>query len=148
MGSCTLEDRIIQYVRTGNYKMIQALYGIGFLEWYDVFDIEGYGKHDGNLILEIVARYPIPNYKEMIDIIIINGLKVDCGYIQTYLEIALIYKNFPTAAYLKFKGGIFRKEEVDKYNEISDIDIYAGLEYEYNKLVQEYSPIIDGFIQQ
>ena len=68
MGSCTLEDRIIQYVRTGNHKMIQALYGIGFLESYDIFDIEGSGKHDGYLILEIVARYPIPNYKEMIDI--------------------------------------------------------------------------------
>ena len=135
MGSCTLEDRIIDYVRCGNYKMIQALYGIGFLEWYDVFDIEGYGKHDGNLILEIVARYPIPNYKEMIDIMLINGLKVDCGYMQSFMETALIYKNFPTAAYLKTKGGSFRKEEIDKYNEISDIDIYAALDEEYNKLI-------------
>ena len=147
MGSCTLEDRIIKYVRTGNYKMIQALYGIGFLEWYDVFDIEGSGNHDGSLILEIVARYPIPNYKEMIDIMIINGLKVNCGYVESFLETALAYKNFPTAAYLKLKGGTFRKEEIDKYNEISDIDIYAGLEYEYNKLVQEDSTVVYSFIQ-
>jgi hypothetical protein len=128
--------------------MIQALYGIGFLDWYDVFDLEGYGNHAGSLILEIVARYSIPNYKEMIDIIIINGLKVNCGYIQSFMETALIYKNFPTAAYLKLKGGTFRKEEVDKYNEISDIDIYAGLDYEYNKLVQENSPVIYSLIQK
>ena len=79
---------------------------------------------------------------------LINGLKVDCGYMQSFMETALIYKNFPTAAYLKAKGGTFRKEEVDKYNEISDIDIYAGLAYEYNKLIQENSTVINSLVQQ
>jgi hypothetical protein len=146
MESCIFEQRIIKYVRQGDYKMIQVLYGIGMLQFYDVFDLTCTGRHDGDLILEIVARYPIPNYKEMIDTIILNGLKVhcgyiqsfmvDCGYIQSFMETALIYKNFPTAAYLKLKGGTFRKEEIDKYNEISDIDIYTALEEEYNKLVK------------
>jgi hypothetical protein len=115
--------------------MIQVLYGIGMLQFYDVFDLTCTGRHDGDLILEIVARYPVPNYKEMIDTIVLNGLKVDCGYLQSFMETALIYKNFPTAAYLKLKGGTFRKEEIDKYNEISDMDIYTALEEEYNKLV-------------
>jgi hypothetical protein len=136
MESCVFEQRIIKYVREGNYKIIQVLYGIGILQFYDVFDIACTGRHDGDLILEIVARYPVPNYKEMIDTIILNGLKVDCGYLQSFMETALIYKNFPTAAYLKLKGGTFRKEEIDKYNEISDMDIYTALEEEYNKLVK------------
>jgi len=136
MESCVFEQRIIKYVKEGNYKIIQVLYGIGILQFYDVFDITCTGRHDGDLILEIVARYPVPNYKEMIDTIILNGLKVDCGYLQSFMETALIYKNFPTAAYLKLKGGTFRKEEIDKYNEISDIDIYTALEEEYNKLVK------------
>ena len=135
MESCVFEQRIIKYVRQGDYKMIQVLYGIGMLQFYDVFDLTCTGRHDGDLILEIVARYPIPNYKEMIDTIVLNGLKVDCGYLQSFMETALIYKNFPTAAYLKLKGGTFRKEEIDKYNEISDMDIYTALEEEYNKLV-------------
>lgn len=135
MDSCVFEQRIIKYVREGNYKMIQVLYGIGMLQFYDVFDLTCTGRHDGDLILEIVARYPVPNYKEMIDTIILNGLKVDCGYLQSFMETALIYKNFPTAAYLKLKGGTFRKEEIDKYNEISDMDIYTALDEEYNKLV-------------
>jgi hypothetical protein len=136
MESCVFEQRIIKYVREGNYKIIQVLYGIGILQFYDVFDIKCTGRHDGDLILEIVARYPVPNYKEMIDTIILNGLKVDCGYLQSFMETALIYKNFPTAAYLKLKGGTFRKEEIDKYNEISDMDIYTALDEEYNKLVK------------
>ena len=135
MESCVFEQRIIKYVRQGDYKMIQVLYGIGMLQFYDVFDLTCTGRHDGDLILEIVARYPVPNYKEMIDTIVLNGLKVDCGYLQSFMETALIYKNFPTAAYLKLKGGTFRKEEIDKYNEISDMDIYTALEEEYNKLV-------------
>lgn len=135
MDSCVFEQRIIKYVREGNYKMIQVLYGIGMLQFYDVFDLTCTGRHDGDLILEIVARYPVPNYKEMIDTIVLNGLKVDCGYLQSFMETALIYKNFPTAAYLKLKGGTFRKEEIDKYNEISDMDIYTALDEEYNKLV-------------
>ena len=135
MDSCVFEQRIIKYVREGNYKMIQVLYGIGMLQFYDVFDLTCTGRHDGDLILEIVARYPVPNYKEMIDTIILNGLKVDCGYLQSFMETALIYKNFPTAAYLKLKGGTFRKEEINKYNEISDMDIYTALDEEYNKLV-------------
>lgn len=135
MESCVFEQRIIKYVRQGDYKMIQVLYGIGILQFYDVFDLTCTGRHDGDLILEIVARYPIPNYKEMIDTIVLNGLKVDCGYLQSFMETALIYKNFPTAAYLKLKGGTFRKEEIDKYNEISDMDIYTALDEEYNKLV-------------
>ena len=135
MESCVFEQRIIKYVRQGDYKMIQVLYGIGMLQFYDVFDLTCTGRHDGDLIFEIVARYPVPNYKEMIDTIILNGLKVDCGYLQSFMETALIYKNFPTAAYLKLKGGTFRKEEIDKYNEISDMDIYTALDEEYNKLV-------------
>lgn len=135
MESCVFEQRIIKYVREGNYKMIQVLYGIGMLQFYDVLDLTCTGRHDGDLILEIVARYPIPNYKEMIDTIVLNGLKVDCGYLQSFMETALIYKNFPTAAYLKLKGGTFRKEEINKYNEISDMDIYTALDEEYNKLV-------------
>ena len=135
MESCVFEKRIINYVRQGDYKMIQVLYGIGMLQFYDVFDLTCTGRHDGDLILEIVARYPVPNYKEMIDTIVLNGLKVDCGYLQSFMETALIYKNFPTAAYLKLKGGTFRKEEIDKYNEISDMDIYTALDEEYNKLV-------------
>ena len=135
MESCVFEKRIINYVRQGDYKMIQVLYGIGMLQFYDVFDLTCTGRHDGDLILEIVARYPIPNYKEMIDTIVLNGLKVDCGYLQSFMETALIYKNFPTAAYLKLKGGTFRKEEINKYNEISDMDIYTALDEEYNKLV-------------
>lgn len=136
METCLFEERIIKCVKEGNYKMIQVLYGIGFLQSYDIFNLSYIGKYDGDLILEIVARYSIPNYKEMIDTIILNGLKVECGYIQSFMETALIYKNFPTAAYLKLKGGTFRKEEIDKYNEISDMDIYTALEEEYNKLVQ------------
>ena len=135
MESCVFEKRIINYVRQGDYKMIQVLYGIGMLQFYDVFDLTCTGRHDGDLILEIVARYPIPNYKEMIDTIVLNGLKVDCGYLQSFMETALIYKNFPTAAYLKLKGGTFRKEEIDKYNEISDMDIYTALDEEYSKLL-------------
>ena len=135
MESCVFEQRIIKYVRQGDYKMIQVLYGIGMLQFYDVFDLTCTGRHDGDLIFEIVARYPVPNYKEMIDTIVLNGLKVDCGYLQSFMETALIYKNFPTAAYLKLKGGTFRKEEIDKYNEISDMDIYTALDEEYNKLV-------------
>ena len=135
MESCVFEQRIIKYVRQGDYKMIQILYGIGVLQFYDVFDLTCTGRHDGDLILEIVARYPVPNYKEMIDTIVLNGLKVDCGYLQSFMETALIYKNFPTAAYLKLKGGTFRKEEIDKYNEISDMDIYTALDEEYNKLL-------------
>ncbi len=135
MESCVFEQRIIKYVRQGDYKMIQVLYGIGMLQFYDVFDLTCTGRHDGDLILEIVARYPIPNYKEMIDTIVLNGLKVDCGYLQSFMETALIYKNFPTAAYLKLKGGTFRKEEINKYNEISDMDIYTALDEEYKKLV-------------
>ena len=135
MESCVFEKRIINYVRQGDYKMIQVLYGIGMLQFYDVFDLTCTGRHDGDLILEIVARYPIPNYKEMIDTIVLNGLKVDCGYLQSFMETALIYKNFPTAAYLKLKGGTFRKEEINKYNEISDMDIYTALDEEYSKLL-------------
>ena len=137
MESCVFEKRIINYVRQGDYKMIQVLYGIGMLQFYDVFDLTCTGRHDGDLILEIVARYPVPNYKEMIDTIVLNGLKVDCGYLQSFMETALIYKNFPTAAYLKLKGGTFRKEEIDKYNEISDMDIYTALDEEYNKLTKQ-----------
>lgn len=105
-----LNCRVINYLRKGDYNMIQTLFEIGFLNKDDTFDITGrdYRGNPEDLATMIfhVARYSCPNYKEVIDVLINNG--VDINEPDVYELTPLYYANSSgskaVAEYLKLKG--------------------------------------------
>lgn len=119
-----LNSRVISYIYKGNYKMVETLFDIGFLRPDDTFDITGRGgrgnPEDSDTMLSHIARWPCPNYKELIDILLKNGSSINYGYMCSPLQTAITYRNFPTAAYLMHKGGEYVIEEV--YNHINLIN--------------------------
>jgi hypothetical protein len=134
--------RIVNYIVTGNVAIIKALLEIKFLHpQYDTFDFTGGNTgnpEDSYLILELIADQngPIPNYKEMIDLILSHGAHVDdhSGPI-TPLEFALIKQNIPVAAYLMSKGGTYNIEEIKDFCDSVKIDLVAMMNEEYAKLI-------------
>lgn len=98
-----LNCRVINYIISGNYKMIQGLFKLGFLRADDTFDNTGRGyrgnPEDLATLMTHVAQEPLPNYRAMIDVLLENGCINDC------IDIAIEYKNYQTAAYLIYKGG-------------------------------------------
>ena len=140
----TFEGRILSYILKGNVEMIKALLDIKFLDLqYDTFNTVG-GKQSSNnpedhhLILEVIAKkyQPIPNYKEMIDLILANGSHVDDhSDAITPLEQAIIHQNYPVAAYLQLKGGTFNLEEINAFSESVQIDLLANVKKEFDKLI-------------
>ena len=150
--------RIMNYILTGNVAIMKSLLEIKFLDpQYDTFDFTGgnagnpedpYGRairecltsggEDSYLLLELIADQngPIPNYKEMIDLILSHGAHVDdhAGAI-TPLEFAIIKQNIPVAAYLMSKGGTYNIEEIKDFCDSVKIDLVAMMNEEYAKLV-------------
>ena len=139
----TFEGRILSYILKGNVEMIKALLDIKFLDLqYDTFNTVGRQSsnkpEDHHLILEVIAKQysPIPNYKEMIDLILANGSHVDDhSDAITPLEQAIIHQNYPVAAYLQLKGGTFNLEEINAFSESVHIDLLANVKKEFDKLI-------------
>ena len=107
---CDLNCRVINYIRKGDYNMIQTLFEIGFLRKDDSFDITGRdyrgNPEDSATMIFHIARRPCPNYKELIDVLLNNG--VDINEPDVY-ELAPLYYakssgNEAVAEYLKLKG--------------------------------------------
>ena len=89
-------------------------------------------------MIEVIAKQygPIPNYKEMIDLILSNGSHVDDhSDAITPLEQAIIHQNYPVAAYLQFKGGTFNLEEINAFSTSVQIDLLANVKKEFDKLL-------------
>ena len=133
--------RIMNYIVTGNVDIFKTLLEIKFLHpQYDTFDFTGGNTgnpEDSYLMLELIAdqNEAIPNYKEMIDLVLLNGAHVDdhAGPI-TPLEFALIRKNFAVAAYLMSKGGTYNIEEIADFSKGVGVDVVAEMNAEYAKL--------------
>jgi len=138
----TFEGRLLSYILKGNVDMIKSLIDIKFLNiQYDTFSTVGGSSNnpeDHHLMLEVIAKQygPIPNYKEMIDLILSNGSHVDDhSDAITPLEQAIIHQNYPVAAYLQLKGGTFNLEEINAFSESVHIDLLANVKKEFDKLV-------------
>ena len=113
-----LPGRVIEALHTGDVELIQVLFDCDFLKSTDTFDLTGQGRHescDAVSMLHILARRPCPDYKYMIDILLINGVSIDDGMPCTPLEEAIQSKNFSTAAYLESKGATYCLEEVASF---------------------------------
>lgn len=140
----TFEGRIINYILKGNVEMIKSLLEIKFLDpQYDVLNTvakkSSNNPEDHHLILEVIAKQyePIPNYKEMIDLILSHGSHVDDhADAITPLEQAIVHQNYPVAAYLQMKGGTFNLEEINAFSESVHIDLLGNVKKEFDKLIQ------------
>ena len=137
-----LGGRIMNYVVSGNVDMIKGLLELKFLNpQYDTFNYTGSTNHhnagDLYLLLELLAAQyeTIPNYKDMIDLLLRHGNHVDDhADAITPLELALIHKNFPVAAYLMSKGGTYNIEEIADFSKAVGVDVVAEMNVEYTKL--------------
>lgn len=137
-----LEKRVMRSILSGEVKMIQGLIDLKFLDpKHDVYNFTGGDSgtpEDCYLALELIAaRYnAIPNYKEMIDLFLSNGVHIDdhAGVI-TPLEQAMIHKNFPVAAYLQYKGGTYNVEEIKIFGKVVEVDLIEEVMKEINKLM-------------
>lgn len=136
-----LSGRIMNYIVTGNVSIIKTLLEIKFLDpQYDTFDYTGgntRNPEDLYLMLELIASQneAIPNYKEMIDLILSHGAHVDDhADAITPLELAIINKNLSVAAYLMHKGGTYNIEEIKDFCDSVKIDLVAKMNEEYAKL--------------
>lgn len=110
-----LHERVIHALHTGDVELIHTLFNAAFLEPTDTFDLTGCGRHDSSdavSMLHVLARHQCPDYKYMIDTLLSNGVSIDDGMPNTPLEEAILYKNFPTAAYLESKGATYCPQEV------------------------------------
>jgi ankyrin repeat protein len=132
------DKRIINYIRNGNLETIETLLEIQFLKPYDILfeSNRNTNPEDGITLIGVLARYPCVNYKQMINLLLRYGAEInDEGtYGDTPLETAMIYRNFPTAAYLQFKGGNYERSLIDQYNTISDANLYTQLKNEFDKI--------------
>lgn len=138
----TFEGRLLSYILKGNVEMIKALLELKFLDLqYDTFSTVGGSSNnpeDRHLMLEVIAKQyaPIPNYKEMIDLILSNGSHVDDhSDAITPLEQAIIHQNYPVAAYLQLKGGTFNLDEINAFSTSVQIDLLANVKKEFDKLI-------------
>ena len=130
-----LGERICDYVRTGNITMLRTLYECGFLDPRDTFDTTGRKHHqsyDAITLLNFVAIYRCPNYKEMIDLMIEYGGNIQDTRLP--LEEALMNGNYDIAAYIHYKGGQCNWDEVINYAKQIEVDIIKELEDERKKL--------------
>jgi hypothetical protein len=119
--------RIIRAVHKGDIIFIRILYGCGVLKAEDTFDLTGHNRHgydnDSQSILHIVAQDRCPNFEGLIDLML--SAKVDINGIYgegSPLDVAINYKNFPTAAYLESKGaghnsGWVNEDSLAEFNE-------------------------------
>jgi len=132
------DTRIIKYIRNGNLETIETLLEIQFLKPYDILfeSSSNTNPEDGISLMGVLARYPCVSYKQMINLLLRYGVEIDgiSTYGDTPLETAIVYRNFPTAAYLQFKGGNYETSLIDQYNTISDINLYTQLQNEFNKI--------------
>ena len=130
------DSRIIKYIRNGNLETIETLLEIQFLKPYDILFESSHNPEDGISLMGVLARYPCVNYKQMITLLLRYGAEINdfSTYGDTPLETAIIYRNFPTAAYLQFKGGNYETSLIDQYNTISDVNMYAQLKTEFDKI--------------
>ena len=127
-----LPGRVIEALHRGDVELIQALFDCDFLQPLDTFDLTGreypVNPEDSFSMLHVVARKPCPDYKYMIDILLENGVPLDDGMPSTPLEEAIMYKNFPTAAYLESKGATYCLEEVaDFLNEYEAYKLHSPI---------------------
>ena len=133
-----LGGRIMNYIVTGNVSMMKTLLEIKFLDpQYDAFNHMSNNPEDSYLMLELIASQneAIPNYREMIDLILSHGAHVDDhADAITPLELALIHQNIPVAAYLMHKGGTYNIEEIKDFCNSVKIDLVAKMNEEYTKI--------------
>ena len=135
--STTFDKRIFEYIKIGNVEMIANLLEMQFLKPYDYLYIDSHNTNpeDGMSLFMVIARYPCKNYKEMIDTFLRYGVDInDSMGDYRPLETAIIYKNFPTAAYLQHKGATYDISLIRSYNAISDIDLFNELDKEAQKI--------------
>lgn len=132
------DKRIIGHIRNGNVDVIETLLEIQFLKPYDILFESSHNTNpeDGISLMGILGRYACVNYKQMITLFLSYGVEINGvnTYGDTPLESAIIYKNFPTAAYLQFKGGKYESSLIDQYNTISDTNLYDQLKNEFDKI--------------
>ena len=134
--------RVMTHILKGNVPMIRGLLELGFLDpQYDMYTFTGgfsNNPEDQYLAIELIAsrHSPIPNYKEMIDLFLSQGVvHVDdhAGAI-TPLEMAIAHKNYAVAAYLQLKGGTYNVEEITKFGEDIGTNLIEELKVEFDKL--------------
>jgi ankyrin repeat protein len=114
--------RIINAIFDGNIELLEVLFDCGLLEPTDTFDLTGHDGHgdtccdNGDTVglLHIVANRPCPDYRELIDLMIKNGVNLNEANPITPLEEAIINRNYPTARYLQSKGGTYRNEYIGR----------------------------------
>jgi hypothetical protein len=115
-----LNCRVLNYLESGNIAMMKKLFEIGFLRHDDTFDTTGSGirgnPEDSDTMMSIIARNEIPNYKNLIDILLDYGADINNGQTCTPLQTAIIYQNYATAAYMMIKGGEYDIDQVKNYS--------------------------------
>lgn len=135
--STTFDKRIFEYIKIGNVEMIANLLEMQFLKPYDYLYIDSHNTNpeDGMSLFMLIARHPCKNYKEMIDTLLRYGADINDAIAgDTALETAIIYKNFPTAAYLQHRGATYDMNLIGQYNTISDINLFDELDKEMQKI--------------
>ena len=134
--------RVMTHILKGNIPIIRGLLELGFLDpQYDMYTFTGgfsNNPEDQYLAIELIAsrHSPIPNYKEMIDLFLSQGVvHVDdhSGPI-TPLELAIAHRNYPVAAYLQLKGGTYNVEEITKFSQEIGTNLIEELKVEFDKL--------------
>lgn len=117
-----LVGRIVNAIFDGNIELLKVLFDCGLLEPTDTFDLSGGDGHGGvyddngdNVgLLHIVANRPCPDYRELIDLMLKNGVDLHEQNPFTPLEHAISRKNFPTARYLQSKGATYRNDYIGR----------------------------------
>lgn len=137
-----LNDRIVEYFLSGNATVIRILFDIGLINSSDKFTYVKKVNSNQSLSpivaqelppLHIIALNEIPNYIEMIDLLLEKGANPNDLYKRyTPLEKALMNRNYKIAAYLEFRGGIYTLDGIGK--NISDPSVFLEFEKAKNAL--------------
>lgn len=116
-----ITGRVINAIHSGDIELLNVLFHCNFLEPLDMFDLTGLGRHgkssDCVTMLHIVAKKRCPDYRELIDIMLQNGVPLNYSTTHTALEDAIVYQNFPTAFYLETLGGTHSFNNPDDHSE-------------------------------
>lgn len=120
----SFRDRMVSFITEGDAAMVDTM-----LSMKDnlVSDYWGGESNENSTnseqlmsYLHVVALYPIDNYMKIIDVLL--NYEIDINSLHknyTPLDTAIINKNFPTAAYLQYRGGIYTFNS-NKFNSTTD----------------------------
>lgn len=137
----SFRDRIVTFIIEGDTDMVDTMLIMReelVSDYWGGEDNEGNECNEGNegnestkklmSFLHVVALNPIVNYIKMIDVLLRYGININSVHKNhTPLDTAIINKNFPTAAYLQYKGGASTINSTTDYFTTMDTSLLMSL---------------------